>query len=102
MYGPNTNLGGNSIVSMLEPQARYIRQFVEHAARSRSGLEVRSDVATCFDNELQSRLAGGIWTQCSSWYRDPNGRISTNWPGSVREYHRRTAHFDPADYRAVA
>ena len=52
--------------------------------------------------ELQSRLAGGIWTQCSSWYRAPNGRISTNWPGSVREYHRRTAHFDPADYRAVA
>src|SRR3546814_8082289 len=29
MYGPNTNLGGGSIVYMLEQQARYIVQYVQ-------------------------------------------------------------------------
>jgi hypothetical protein len=65
-------------------------------------LEVRRDVATAYDNELQRRLATSVWTGCDSWYRTPGGRVVTNWPGSAREYRRRTATIDRADYRDPA
>ncbi|MDV6011732.1 NAD(P)/FAD-dependent oxidoreductase [Haloechinothrix sp. LS1_15] len=99
MYGPNTNLGSGSIIYMLERQARYVRQAVEQLATSGTrALEVSHDVASTFDAEMQRRLERSAWSMCASWYRDANGRIATNWPGLVSEYHRRTKRLDPADY----
>ncbi|KAA9161411.1 NAD(P)/FAD-dependent oxidoreductase [Amycolatopsis acidicola] len=98
VYGPNTNLGGNSIIFMMERQCRYIMQLL----RRGSCVDVRRDVAERFDAEVQHRLAHSVWSGCSSWYREPNGRISTNWPGLVWEYHRRTAKVDFGAYREVA
>jgi cation diffusion facilitator CzcD-associated flavoprotein CzcO len=98
MYGPNTNLGSGSIVSMQECQARYIRQAVRYSAALRAPIGVRSTVAAEFDNEVQSRLDGGVWTQCRNWYRNASGRVTTNWPGTVTEYRRRTARFRLSEY----
>jgi hypothetical protein len=50
---------------------------------------------------MQQRLATSVWSSCSSWYRDPSGRITTNWPGTVREYQRRTARLEAADFEAA-
>ena len=101
MYGPNTNLGSGSIVYMLERQARYIRQAVAHIAARGSGLDVRPDVADRFDAEMQRRLAGTSWTRCRSWYRSGTGPVTTNWPGLVTEYHRRTKTLAVSDFRTV-
>jgi cation diffusion facilitator CzcD-associated flavoprotein CzcO len=102
MYGPNTNLGCGSIIYMLERQARYIRQAVEHLARSGSSyLDVRQAAADRFDDEMRRRLSRSVWSMCGSWYREPSGRISTNWPGLVSEYHRRTRTLDLSDYRVT-
>ena len=102
MYGPNTNLGCGSIIYMLERQARYIRQAVEQLARSGgSYVDVRQDVADRFDAEVQQRLSRSVWSMCSSWYRETSGRISTNWPGLVSEYHRRTRTLDLSDYQVT-
>jgi cation diffusion facilitator CzcD-associated flavoprotein CzcO len=102
MYGPNTNLGCGSIIYMLERQARYIRQAVEHLTVTRASyVDVRDEVAGWFDREVQHRLGRSVWSMCSSWYRDRSGRVSTNWPGLVSEYHRRTKVLDAADYRVV-
>ncbi|WP_414637606.1 flavin-containing monooxygenase [Amycolatopsis sp.] len=98
VYGPNTNLGGNSIIFMMERQCRYILQLL----RRGSCVDVRRDVAERFDAEVQQRLAHSVWSGCSSWYRESDGRISTNWPGLVWEYHRRTAKVDFGAYREVA
>jgi cation diffusion facilitator CzcD-associated flavoprotein CzcO len=101
MYGPNTNLGSGSIVYMLERQARYIRQAVEHIARHGSGLDVRPEVAAGFDEEMRRRLADTAWTHCHSWYRSGDGPVTTNWPGLVSEYHRRTKTLAVSDFRTV-
>lgn len=98
MYGPNTNLGAGSIVYMLERQARYIRQAVSVLA-GWSTVEVRPEVADRFDAEVQSRLASSAWNGCRSWYRSDSGRVTTNWPGLVSEYDRRTRTLDLTDYR---
>jgi cation diffusion facilitator CzcD-associated flavoprotein CzcO len=103
VYGPNTNLGGSSILSMVECQTAYLGQAVDLLTRGEdAALEVRPEVAERYDDELQQRLGESVWTAgCSSWYHDEGGRVSTNWPGLVQEYRERTATFEPADYRAA-
>lgn len=102
MYGPNTNLGSGSIVYMLERQARYLRQAVSFLDRGLSRVDVRPEVAARYDTEIQNRLTETAWTMCQSWYRTETGRVSTNWPGLVSEYDRRTRRLSLADYRVVA
>lgn len=102
MYGPNTNLGAGSIIYMLERQARYIRQAVDQLSTGTSTMDIRREVADRYDTEVQRRLAGTAWSSCHSWYREPSGRVSTNWPGLVTEYHRRTRTLDLADYEVAS
>jgi cation diffusion facilitator CzcD-associated flavoprotein CzcO/acetyl esterase/lipase len=98
LYGPNTNLGSGSIVHMLECQIGYVRQAVELLRSGVRTLAVRPDVAARFDAEIQQRLARSVWTGCRSWYRTASGRIVNNWPGTMREYGRRTRRFEAAEY----
>lgn len=94
IYGPNTNLGGSSIIAMMEAQADYVAEAV---AALRDGgartVEVRPEVAEAYDREMQSRLRASAWNGCDSWYVD-GSRITTNWPGRVTEYQERTADVD--------
>ncbi|MDP3891132.1 NAD(P)/FAD-dependent oxidoreductase [Nocardioides sp.] len=99
IYGPNTNLGGSSIISMMEAQAGYLVEAVRSLAEGRTAvLEVRREVADRFDAEMQERLARTVWSGCDSWYREPGGRVTTNWPGLVAEYQRRAAGFELDDF----
>ncbi|TSD94605.1 NAD(P)/FAD-dependent oxidoreductase [Skermania sp. ID1734] len=100
MYGPNTNLGSGSIVTMLESQASYIRKAIDHA-RDAGPISVRADVAEEFDRDTQGRLSGSVWSMCSSWYRNASGRVAANWPGTVTEYRLRTARFNEKDYEVA-
>ncbi|RRE00671.1 NAD(P)/FAD-dependent oxidoreductase [Mycobacteroides abscessus subsp. massiliense] len=100
MYGPNTNLGSGSIVAMLECQATYIRQAVDALGRG-VALDVKPEVEEVYDRGLQARLTAGVWSRCDSWYVGPDGRVTTNWPGLIREYRRRTQQFTVADYRVL-
>ena len=70
LYGPNTNLGHNSIIVMLEAQARYLVRCMAHivAANLRT-LEVRADANRRYNETLQKNLAASVWsTGCGSWY----------------------------------
>ncbi|KRB74194.1 4-hydroxyacetophenone monooxygenase [Nocardioides sp. Root190] len=101
LYGPNTNLGGSSIIGMLEGQAGYIVSAAREIESSGRAISVRPEVAAAYDSEMQERLSKSVWTSCASWYRDPSGRITTNWPGTVAEYQTRTGQFDAHDFDAV-
>jgi cation diffusion facilitator CzcD-associated flavoprotein CzcO len=103
LYGPNTNLGHNSILLMLECQFDYVAQALR-AMRERDaqGLEIRPEVHQRFNRELQEILAGSSWAaNCASWYKTPDGRITNNWSGSVEDYKKATARFEPADYAVL-
>lgn len=101
MYGPNTNTGGGSIIYFLEAQAKYLGDYVAHLAASGRALTVRPDVEQAYDERIQERLNGSVWSQCSSWYRQADGRITTNWPLLGIQY-KNQARFDPADYEVVS
>jgi cation diffusion facilitator CzcD-associated flavoprotein CzcO len=98
IYGPNTNVGSGSMVHMLESQIAYVHQAVRLLAGGLRTLTVRADVESRFDTEVQQRLAGTVWTGCTSWYRTASGRVVNNWPGLMREYRRRTRRLDLSEY----
>jgi cation diffusion facilitator CzcD-associated flavoprotein CzcO len=102
LYGPNVNLGHNSMVYMLESQIAYALDALATMRRTGAAeFEVRPEVQTAYNEELQERLADTVWNTggCTSWYFDRNGRNSIMWPGFTFEYRRRTKHFDAAAYR---
>lgn len=102
IYGPNTNLGGSSIIAMMESQAEYVAQVARRLADDGlRAVEPRAEVADAYDREMQSRLATSAWSGCSSWYVD-GPRITTNWPGLVAEYQARTAAVDWTDLELSA
>jgi cation diffusion facilitator CzcD-associated flavoprotein CzcO len=101
-YGPNTGSLTNTLVSMVEYQASYMRQAIEYVARKDVALDIRSDVHSAFVAEAEERLAKTVFTSgCPGWYTTESGRVTTVWFGSHVEYRRRTRTFDPAVYEEL-
>ena len=101
MYGPNTNLGHNSIIFMLECQIAYVMDAIQWMLRDDlKSIELDADVMEAFNEGLQRDLASSAWAAAGdSWYKDA-GRVTNNWPYSTFEYWRRTRAMVHADYRA--
>jgi cation diffusion facilitator CzcD-associated flavoprotein CzcO len=105
LVGPNTGLGHNSIVFMIESQLAYVMQAL--AAMDRAGarvLDTRPAAQAAFNAALQRRVPGTVWVEggCSSWYLDARGRLTTVWPGSSWSFRRATRRFDPAEHELTA
>jgi cation diffusion facilitator CzcD-associated flavoprotein CzcO len=100
LYGPNTNLGHNSILAMLECQFAYVLQALGAiAAHGGRPIEVRPEIVTHFNARLQDELRGSAWAgSCISWYKTASNRITNNWPGPVEAYKAQTARLDVGDY----
>jgi cation diffusion facilitator CzcD-associated flavoprotein CzcO len=101
LVGPNTGLGHNSIVFMVESQVEYVLGALRAMdAGGVASVDVRPDVQDAYNAELQDQLKGTVWATggCASWYLDDTGRNTTLWPGSTWPFRRRTRRFDPAAY----
>jgi len=99
-YGPNTNLGGGSIIFMLEAQARHMRQTLDRlVAGDYRTVEVTEEAELAYDRELSEKLEHSPWAHCDNWYRHRSGRITSNWPGSTRPFAQATRTMDPTAFR---
>lgn len=101
LYGPNTNLGHNTITFMIERQVEYtVKALGEmHKAGARS-IEVTKAAQDRFNRELQAALAKTTWADpgCRSWYKTADGRITQNWSSHTRDYAKATANVAMSDY----
>ncbi|HME21591.1 MAG TPA: alpha/beta hydrolase fold domain-containing protein [Acetobacteraceae bacterium] len=93
LYGPNTNLGHNSIVYMLESQIEHVMRCW-HRMGSLGAPTVESRPAACerYNRKMQRRLKDTVWNGCRSWYVDASGHNSTNWPDFTFVYRWLTRH----------
>jgi cation diffusion facilitator CzcD-associated flavoprotein CzcO len=109
IMGPNSGLGHNSIVFMIEAQVRYIGQCLDWLDRGRlPTVEVRAEVQRAWNAALQRRFKRTVWQDqpggspwqlpCTSWYVNARGRNTTLWPGLSAGYWLVTRRPRLADY----
>ena len=100
LYGPNTNVGSNSVIFVLEAQAHYIVRALKHLRRQRkSYVAVRPEAAENFIAKIDKWMEGTVWTtRCSNYFRVANGRVVTQWPRSARAFWGMTRRFRAGDY----
>jgi cyclohexanone monooxygenase len=100
LYGPNTNVGSNSVIFVLEAQARYIVRAMRYLRRKgKSYVAVRPSAMAAFLAKIDEWMQGTVWTtQCSNYFRAANGRVVTQWPRSARAFWSLTRRFNAADF----
>ncbi|MDT5388281.1 MAG: hypothetical protein QOE04_1922 [Mycobacterium sp.] len=101
LLGPNTALGHNSVVFMIESQIRYVAKAI--AAVDKSGARALSPSRHAqdeFNAELQGDLATTVWNTggCRSWYMDDHGVNRTLWSGMTWQYWLATRRFRRSEY----
>jgi cation diffusion facilitator CzcD-associated flavoprotein CzcO len=101
LVGPNTGLGHNSIVYMVEAQVDYVLDALRLMdERGLGALTVREQVQHAYNAGLQKRLEGTVWQAggCKSWYVDADGNNRTLWPGHTYTFKHELEHFDLDNY----
>jgi len=99
--GPNTGLGHNSMVYMIESQIAHIVSAIRLAeARGAAAVAPKPEAQRAWADDVQRRLAGSVWQTggCDSWYRADGGRNISIWPGQTFTYRKATKHAQPQDY----
>jgi cation diffusion facilitator CzcD-associated flavoprotein CzcO len=100
LYGPNTNLGHNSIIFMVERQMEYALPAILKVARGeKRRIAVKPDAHDAYNRALQARLATTSWAaECGSWYKTDGGAMPNNWAGNTAEFARMMKRFDAEAY----
>jgi cation diffusion facilitator CzcD-associated flavoprotein CzcO len=116
IMGPNSGLGHNSIVFMIESQVRYILRCLRWLESGmRDAVEVKAEVEDAFNDMLEAAFVRSVWRPkktpqdkvgCSSWYTHASGRNTAIWPGFASSYRlsmmrASLADFEPARPREI-
>ncbi|KAK5108774.1 hypothetical protein LTR62_007834 [Meristemomyces frigidus] len=107
LYGPNTNLGHNSIILMIESQSRYINGLIKPVLEARKqgqslSLRPKQEKVDAYNKRVQAVLQDSSFNDatCNSWYKNEKGVITNNWSGTVVEYQQILSKVDYDDYIA--
>lgn len=94
LVGPNSGLGHNSIIFMIEAQVNYILKCMQMLrARAADYMDVKADVQTEFNERVQTTIGKTVWgTGCQSWYQQADGRNIALWPWSTWRFWLETRH----------
>ncbi len=102
MYGPNTNLAhGGSIVFHGECQIRYILGCINLLIdKNSSVMDCKKDVFENYNKMIDEQHSKMVWThhKVNSWYRNSNGRVTTNSPWRLVDYWHMTKEPKESDF----
>jgi cation diffusion facilitator CzcD-associated flavoprotein CzcO len=103
LYGPSTNLGGNSILYMLEGQIGYVAAALRaQDVQDLAWLDVRPDVQQSYGAWVQAASHTSVWESgCRSWYTTAAGQNINNWPDHTFLYRHRVRRFDLGRYQVM-
>ena len=101
MAGPNTGLGHNSMIYMIESQVQYIADCLrELRRRGARTMNLRPDVQQVFNARLQEDMRRSVWASgCHSWYQTKSGKVTAIWPGFTFSFRKRTRRVRAHEYR---
>ena len=101
LVGPNTGLGHNSIVLMIEAQVGYLIDLLAKMdARGLTEAEPSNAAQDSYNEGIQHKLERTVWNSggCQSWYLDAKGRNTTLWPTFTFEFMRQLHQADLAEF----
>ncbi|MEO6172526.1 MAG: NAD(P)/FAD-dependent oxidoreductase, partial [Arenimonas sp.] len=104
MIGPNTALGHNSMIYMIESQANYVMSALNCILQAPGcAFDISQQSQTSYNHALQKRLSKTVWNTggCSSWYLASNGLNTTIWPDFTFVYRNKTRRFDVEHYQQL-
>ena len=104
LIGPNTGLGHNSLIHIIEAQLSYVLDYLDALDRTgAAALDAKAAAELRWNADVQRRMRSTVWMTggCVSWYLSPAGRNPTLWPGSVRRFRRATQRLDLAEYQVI-
>jgi cation diffusion facilitator CzcD-associated flavoprotein CzcO len=104
VIGPNTGLGHNSMIYMIESQLNYILDYLDTLDRTgAAAMDTRPGAQQRWCDDVERRMASTVWTTggCVSWYLNAAGRNPTLWPGTTIGFRRATRRVDPAEYKLI-
>ena len=105
MNGPNTGLGHNSVLYVVESQIAYIMEalaFMEQTGAK--ALDTKPEAEASYLDAVHARSEGTVWLDggCSNWYVDPRtNRLTVTWPDYAYAFREVNGHFIPDGYTAV-
>ena len=105
LYGPNTNLGHGCITNMLELEVDYILKALDALDTQKSKAMVpKKSAQKRFNNRLQEDLSKRVWSDsnCVSWYKTAEGKITQNWSGNINAYAKATSEIILSDYEFIS
>lgn len=101
LYGPNTNLGHNSITFMMERQVEYALMALDALdAAGAKTLVPKPDAQADWNAKLQKDLEKTVWADphCTNWYKNEKGLITQNWSGNCTAFAESLAEVKLEDY----
>ena len=63
-------------------------------------MNLRAPVQCAYNGKIQARIGNTVLVDanCHSYFQDPSGKVTTQWPGHLLEYRRRTRRVRISDY----
>ncbi|MGE5501093.1 MAG: flavin-containing monooxygenase [Ignavibacteriales bacterium] len=104
LLGPNTGLGHNSQIVMIEGQINYVLSALSKMKKKGvRALDLKPQVLDAHDRKIQQKLQSSVWQKggCVSWYQDASGRNVTLWPGFTFDYVAKTRDVKLDEYEAA-
>jgi cation diffusion facilitator CzcD-associated flavoprotein CzcO len=102
LVGPNTGLGHNSMIFMIERQVGYVlRALTLMDRRQAASMAPQAGAQDAFNRDIEAHAARTVWARggCRSWYLNAEGRNTTLWPGFTFAYAWATRRVDPRAFR---
>ncbi|KAF9085873.1 hypothetical protein BGX27_003315, partial [Mortierella sp. AM989] len=103
LLGPNTSLGHNSVLFMIETQVDYAIKAISYMmANGLSSLEVTPKACDDFRDEIDKKMQDKVWSSnCQSWYQNEDGRVTALWWGSCGQYWWKMRKFNAQHFKGT-
>ncbi len=99
LMGPNTGPGHTSVLVYTEAQIEHTLQAIQHIRRDDLAfVDVKQEVQDAYNARIQGRMKHMVWSNCKSWYLNPDGSNHALYPGFAAEYALRARRFRASEY----
>lgn len=101
MLGPNTGLGHNSMIHIMESQMNYILAYWNYLAKQEATayLNVKKSTQEVYSQQISKDFVGTVWTSgCNSWYMNEAQKPTIIYPGLTVKFRKVTAKLNTEDY----